>query len=172
MMKPPSISLSPFNLKPQNPIHPNDKCLKNKFSFPSPPSTKAPLVYPLYYGNEIELKNPKINFGELKETGFVKNPSFVNSVSKNDASQVDVRYMSEEHSRGDECDLSLRLGPSRQSQPHDVGNLDNSKTWSLESENLGVEERMRKRKAVVGNLYEDFQFCWRPKVSSANSNGG
>lgn len=186
ILKPPAINLSPFNLKSQIPILPNDKSLRNKFSFQSPipsgdkpylcQSTKPPSVYPLYYGNGIELKDPKIGYGahsepycELKENGevgFIQKPSFHNPLSISDATQV-------------ECDLSLRLGPStmktsQQTQPHDAGDFSNSlsRKWSYESENLDVEVGMRKRKAVVSNLYENLQFCWRPKVSSANSNSG
>ncbi|KAJ9546800.1 hypothetical protein OSB04_019343 [Centaurea solstitialis] len=175
IMKPPSINLSPFNPKPQIPILPNDKSLRNKFPIPSPPigqTTKPPSVYPLYYGNGIQLKDPKIGHGapsepycENSEVGFVQKPSFRHPVDINDC---------EEH----ECDLSLRLGPSLmktsgQTQPN-VGDLNNSlsRKWGYESENLDVEARMRKRKAAVSNVYENLQFCWRPKVSSANSNGG
>lgn len=197
IMKPPSINLSPFNLKSQIPILPNDKSLRNKFSFPSPPSdkpylcqtTKPPSVYPLYYGNGIEFKDPMVGYGapsepycelnENGEAGFIQKPFFRNSLSISDATQADLRFTGEEHSHGHECDLSLRLGPStmktsQQTQPHDVGDFNNSlsRKWSYESENLDVEATMRKRKAVVSNLYENLQFCWLPKVSSANSNGG
>ena len=98
------------------------------------------------------------------------NPNFVIQVMKVTA-RGDLRCPSEEHSRGYECDLSLRLGPSQPNQPPDVAYFDNSKGLN-ESENLDVMARMKKRKAVVSNLYEDLQFCWQPKVSSGNSNGG
>lgn len=177
IMKPRSMSLSPFNLKPQVPILPYDKSLKNKFSFPSPQNPKkAPPVYPLYYGNGIEFKEPKISYGapsepyaEVKENGELgfAQKSFCNALSKKDANQGNLRYPDEEHSRVHECDLSLRLGPSQQSQPRDVGDFDNSKKWSFERENMDNEARMRKRKAVASNLYENLQFCWQPNVSSA-----
>ncbi|KAL8226664.1 hypothetical protein R6Q57_016496 [Mikania cordata] len=188
--KPCSINLSQFNLKPQITSLPNDKSLRNKFSFPSPPSTKAPSVYPLYYGSGIDLQDPKIGYGapygELKETGemgFVHKPSFCNHketgdmgfvqnlsfcnhkengemgfvqnlsfgnykengdmgfvqslsfckwVSKNNATEGDLRYTSEKHSQEHDCDLSLRLGPSLQSQLCNVGK---SKKCNFESEN-------------------------------------
>ncbi|KAI3687107.1 hypothetical protein L1987_80798 [Smallanthus sonchifolius] len=173
--KPYSINLSLFNPKPQIPILPNDKSLRNKFCFPSPLITKTPpSVYPLYYGNVIHLKDPKISYGELKENGemgFVQNPSFCNHVSENNAKQGNLRYASEEHSREHECDLSLRIGPSRQSQPFDhVGDSSNSRKCNFQSEDVDVEARMRKRKAaVVGNLNDNLQFCLQP---NASSNGG
>lgn len=189
IMKPQSINLTPFSLKPQIQILPNHQSIRNKFSFPSSPSdraylcqsTNAPSVYPLYYGNGIEHKEMKISYGappepyhELKGNGkmeFFHKPNFCSPANESDAAKGDLRYRSEEHSRGYECDLSLRLGPSQQNQPPDVADFDNSKRLS-ETENLDVEARMRKRKAVVSNLYEDLQYCWRPKVSSGNSNGG
>nr|XP_043607751.1 uncharacterized protein LOC122579613 isoform X2 [Erigeron canadensis] len=155
IMKPHGINLSPFNITPRIPILPTDKSLKNKFSFSSPPSTKKPpSVYPLYYGNGIEIKEPK--------TSYVASPDPYGT----------LRYTSEDHPCEHECDLSLRLGPSQQSQHHDMGDFDKSKNLNGESESSEAEARMRKRKAVVDNLYENLQFCWQPKVSSANSNGG
>ncbi|GJY56663.1 hypothetical protein Tco_0455778 [Tanacetum coccineum] len=189
IMKPQSNNLSPFSPKPQIPILQNHQSLRNNFTFASSPSdrpylcqsTNAQSVYPLYYGNGIELKESKISYGappepyhefnENGKMGFIQKPILFNPANVSDAAKGNLRYPSEEQSQGYECDLSLRLGPSQQSQPPDVGNLDNSKRFS-ESENLDVEARMRKRKAEVSNLYEDLQFCWRSKVSSGNSNGG
>ncbi|KAI3691046.1 hypothetical protein L2E82_49260 [Cichorium intybus] len=163
IMNPRSINLPPFNLKPQIPILPNDKPFRNKFSFPSPPSTKLPSVYPLFYGNGNEIIDPKINYCEIKDngkTGFTQKPSF-----------------SDELDNGHECDLSLRLGPSKmktsqQSQIRVVGEFEKSNQWSFEGEKVDLDQRSRKRKAVVSNLYENLQFCWQSKVPSANSNGG
>lgn len=153
ILNPRTINLPPFNLKPQIPI------LPNKFSFQSPPTTNPPLVYPLFYPSGSEIIDPKMSYCEMKENG--KKPSF-----------------NEEHENGHECDLSLRLGPSnmkkasQQSQIRDVGEFEMSNQWSFEGEKVELDARLRKRKAVVSNLYENLQFCWQSKVSSANSNGG
>ncbi|KAK1426978.1 hypothetical protein QVD17_15660 [Tagetes erecta] len=160
--KPCSIDLSMFNPKPQIP---NDR---NNFCFLSPHSTQKPSVYPLYYGNGIHVKDPKMSYGDLKEngvTGFILSPSFCNHVSENSASQGDL---SEQHLREHECDLSLRIGPS---QPFDhVGDSNNSR----KCEDFDVEDRMRKRKAVVvgSNLFDNLQFCLQPNASSKLTNAG
>ncbi|KAJ0794503.1 putative coactivator CBP, KIX domain superfamily [Helianthus annuus] len=166
------FNLSMFNPKPQIPILPNDKSLRNKFCFASPPSsTKTPSVYPLYYGNGIHVKDPKIGSAELKqngEMGFVQKPSFCNRVRENNVTQGGLRYTREEqeHSREHECDLSLRIGPSQPSQSFDA----------VESDDFDVEARMRKRKAAVSNnLYDNLQFCWNPNNPTnpnVSSNGG
>ncbi|XP_071694620.1 uncharacterized protein [Rutidosis leptorrhynchoides] len=169
IMKPRNTNSSPFNLKPQVPILPYDKSLKNKFSYPSPPSAKKPpSVYPLYFGNGVEFNEPKISYGapsepyvgpkENGENGFSQK-SFCNALSKTNANQGNLKYADEEYSGIHECDLSLRLGPSQQSQPRNAGDLDKSK-------------KMKKQKTVVSNLYENLQFCWQPNVSSAKFNGG
>lgn len=105
--------------------------------------------------------------GDLKENGvmgFVLSPSFCTHTSENNVSQGDL---SEQHLREHECDLSLRIGPS---QPFDhVGDSSNSR----KCEDLDVENRMRKRKAVGGsNLYDNLQFCLRPNASSKLTNAG
>ncbi|XP_071703404.1 uncharacterized protein [Rutidosis leptorrhynchoides] len=163
--KPRNINSSPFNVKPQVPILPYDKSLKNKFCFPSSPNTKnVPSVYPLYKGNGVEFKEPKISngapsepYGELKENGEMGfSLSFCNGSSKKVTNQSNLRYTNEEHTRVDECDLSLRLGPSQQSQPRDMAYSHSSK----------------KQKAVVSNFHQNLQFGWQPNVSSAKFNGG
>lgn len=163
IINPRNINLPPFNLKPQIPIPPNETPLRNNFSFQSPTSTKPPSVYPLFYGNGNEITDPKINYCGKKENGeigIVQKPSF-----------------NEEQGNGHDCDLSLRLGPSnvktsQQSQNRDVGEFEKSNQWGFEGEKVESDARMRKRKAVVSNLYENLQFCWHSKVPSANSNGG
>lgn len=169
IMKPHSINVSPFNLNPQVQILPNES-LRNKFSFPCPPTAKAaPSVYPLYYGNGIEHKDPKITYDEPKENDkmrFIEKPLFINEASKSDTNVGDLRFKSEEHSEGHECDLSLRLGPSQHCD------FNNSKKWSFETGNLDVEARMKKQKVVVSNLYENLHLCLQPNVSYADSNGG
>ncbi|XP_023750076.1 uncharacterized protein LOC111898387 isoform X1 [Lactuca sativa] len=163
IMNPRVINVPPFNLKPQIPIPPNETSIRNKFPFQSQPNTKSPSVYPLFYGNGNEPMDPKMNYSEIKENrklGLFQKPCF-----------------SEEHDDGHECDLSLRLGPSnmktsQQSRNLEVGEFEKSNQWSFEGEKVDLDGRMRKRKAVVGNLYENLQFCWQSKVSSANSNGG
>lgn len=165
IMNPRTINLPPFNLKPQIPIPPNDNSLKNKFSFACEPSTKPPSVYPLFYGNCQDFQDRKIingtpseSYHEIKENGkmgFIQKRSF-----------------SEEQCNGHECDLSLRLGPSKMkssqlSQIRDVGEFEKSNPWSIQGEKVDLDARMKKQKVVGGNLYENLQFCWQ-----ANSNGG
>ncbi|KAL4579371.1 hypothetical protein LXL04_015514 [Taraxacum kok-saghyz] len=154
IINPHTINLPPLNPKPQIPILPNQTPLRNKFSFQSPPNTKPPSVYPLFYGNGSEIMHQKITCCKIKENGkigFVQKPSF-----------------SEEQDNGLECDLSLRLGPSnmKTSQPSqipDVGEFEKSNQWSFEGEKVDSDARMRKRKAVVSNVYENLQFCWQSK---------